>query len=319
MSLFKKPQETKSGIKVLGYGPTGSGKTLFALSFPTIGAIDSEAGMEFYKNKFPNLKFILQTTSAEEVEEGLEEIESELSNEIETFVLDSETKINENLKHSALNLVERRARKKGQDVQDAGLSMREYGKIGLINKRIQATKIKLSSMGINIVSIAQQKDIKEKKGEDWVVVGYAPDTAKGFEYDYDLVLRFFTKEDKDGVKYFAEVIKDRTQTYKKGDIVENANYSNWKHVVDGKKDCVSEVIDYKKDLKKDEDAMESEAQKLEEMCEQISEFVAKYREANKAKLKPLLLKSKELGLTSPSKAQTLEQAQTLLDVINLEE
>lgn len=314
MGLFKKPEETRAGLKVLGYGKTGSGKTLFALTFPKIVAIDSEAGMQFYKSKTPNLLYHLPTTSAEEVEEGLEEIEDELMGEVESFVLDSETKINENLKHSALNLVERRAKKKGQDVQDAGLSQREYGKIGLINKRIQATKIKLSSMGVNVVSIAQEKDIKEKKGDDWVTVGYAPDTAKGFEYDYDLVLRFFTKEDKDGTKYFAEVIKDRTQTYKKGDVIENATYDNWKHIVDNTRDCKTQVVDFKKDIKKDEDVLEAEIEKLEEIVSQIKDFVDEHKNGDKSKLTALLKKTKEYELSSPTKVKDIEQAQVLLEL-----
>jgi hypothetical protein len=312
MSLFKKPQETKSGVKVLAYGVTGSGKTKFGLTFPKIGAIDSEAGMEFYKNS-PNLLFIHQTTSADEVEEGLEEIEDELSDQIETFMLDSETKINENLQHSSLELVERRARKKGQDVQDANLSQREWGKIKLINKRIQATKIKLSSMGINVVSIAQEKDLKEKRGDDWVIIGHAPDTAKGFEYDYDIVLRMVTKTDKDGTRYFAEVVKDRTGTYKKGDVIENASYDNWKHVVEGKKALKSEVIDYKKDIKKDAESIESEAEKIEEVLENIQHFIDANKGSTdtKSKLVPLLTEMKKLGITKLTSVQDVEVANTL--------
>lgn len=215
MGIFKKVEETKSGLKVLAYGGTGTGKTTFALTFPEIGAIDSEDGMAFYKNN-PNLKHILNTTSADEVEEALEEIEDELLDEIKTFVLDSETKIYENLQLSGLNVAEKRARRKGESVEDANISQREWGKIKLLVKKAQSIKIMLASKGINIVSIAQQKDIKEKKGDNWVVVGYAPDVSKGLEFDYDIILRFFTEKNKDGEEvYKAEVLKDRTQTYKK--------------------------------------------------------------------------------------------------------
>lgn len=314
MSLFKKPEETKAGVKFLGYGQTGTGKTLFALTFPEIVAIDSEAGMEFYKSKYPNLKGILQTTSAEEVEEGLEEIEEEMIGKIETFVLDSETKINENLQHSSLELVERRARKKGQDVQDANLSQREWGKIKMITKRIQATKIKLSSMGVNIVSIAQEKDLKEKRGDDWVIIGHAPDSSKNLEFDYDVVLRFFTKGNKDDIKYYAEVIKDRTQTYKKGDIIENASYDNWRHVVEGKKDFKTEVIDFKKDIAKDTDALELEIEKLEDMIKTISDFIDANVKENKEALKPLLLQAKQFELSNPKKVKDIEQAKILVDL-----
>ena len=47
MSLFKKVEETKTALKVLAFGASGSGKTTFALTFPKIVAIDSEAGIGF--------------------------------------------------------------------------------------------------------------------------------------------------------------------------------------------------------------------------------------------------------------------------------
>ena len=195
MALFKRVEETKTAIKVLAYGASGTGKTTFSLSFPSVVAIDAESGMSFYKNN-PNLKYILETTSAEEVEEAMEEIEDELIGEVGTLVIDSETKIYENQQHGALELVEKRARKKSQNVEDANISQREWGKIKLVSKRMQSAKIKLSSMGVSIVSIAQMKEIKEKKGDTFVTVGYAPDCGKGIEYDYDVVLRLFTEKDK---------------------------------------------------------------------------------------------------------------------------
>lgn len=48
MSLFKTPETVKSGLKVLVYGATGTGKTWFALSFPEIVGIDTEDGWARY-------------------------------------------------------------------------------------------------------------------------------------------------------------------------------------------------------------------------------------------------------------------------------
>ena len=46
---------------------------------------------------------------------------------------------------------------------------------------------------------------------------------KSVGFDYDVVLRFFKKKNKDGdgCTYYAEVIKDRTGVTKVGSIVEN--------------------------------------------------------------------------------------------------
>ncbi|MBY6842630.1 AAA family ATPase [Clostridium botulinum] len=316
MGLFKKVSEVKSGIKVLGYGTTGTGKTLFALSFPQSCAIDAEDGMAFYKGKYPNLKYILNSTSADEVEEALDEItdDEDMINDINTFIIDSETKIYENMQHSALNVAERRARNKGQLVDDANISQREWGKIKLINKRIQSTKIMLCSKGINVVSIAQEKDIKEKKGENWVVVGHAPDTAKGFEYDYDIVLRFFTEIDtKSNEEIFkAEVIKDRTQKYKKGDIIVNPSYNDWKDVVEKKSALDENIIDFKKDIEKDENKMKTESEEVSEMIETFKKYM---KELSKENQKKVAIKATELKIENPLKCDNKGSLKDLIDYI----
>lgn len=312
MGIFKKVEETKSGIKVLAFGSTGVGKTIYALSFPKSCAIDSEDGMAFYKGKNPNLLYLVNSTSADEVEEALDEVEDELVSEINTFIIDSETKIYENMQHSALNIAERRAKTKGQSVDDANISQREWGKIKLINKRLQSTKIMLASKGINVVSIAQQKELKEKKGDNWVIVGYAPDTAKGFEYDYDVVLRLFTeKDDKTNQEvYKAEVKKDRTGTYKKGDIIENPSYENWKAVVEGKANLKENVVNYKKDINRDEDKIKTELEEIEDLT---GEFKALMKKMSPEDKKEVVGFSKDLGVDNPLKCTDASSLKKLVD------
>ena len=302
MALFKRVEETKTAIKVLAYGASGTGKTTFSLSFPSVVAIDTESGMSFYKGN-PNLKYILETTSAEEVEEAMEEIEDELIGEVATLVIDSETKIYENQQHGALELVEKRARKKSQNVEDANISQREWGKIKLVSKRMQSAKIKLSSMGVSIVSIAQMKEIKEKKGETFVTVGYAPDCGKGIEYDYDVVLRLFTEKDKvTGLDvYKAEVMKDRTGSRQKGEIIINPSYEYWRSVVEGKANLKEDIIDFAKDIAKDEDSMKAEVEKAEELVEELKTLIksATDKASIKKKLDELKIDIKNLATTEP--------------------
>ena len=54
MGLLKAPEVTKTALKVLGFGDSGTGKTTFALSFPKNVIVDSEDGYAFYKNN-PNI------------------------------------------------------------------------------------------------------------------------------------------------------------------------------------------------------------------------------------------------------------------------
>lgn len=317
MSLFRKAEGTKSGLKVLAYGATGTGKTTFALSFPEVTAIDSEDGMAWYQDN-PNLKNILNTTSAQDVEDALDEIEEELVPEglIKTFVLDSETKIYENMQLSGLNIAERRARQKGQNSDDANISMREWGKIKLVTKRMQAAKIMMASKGINIISVAQEKPIKEKKGENWITVGYQPDTSKGFEYDYDIVIRLYTEKDPEtGEELYKGIIqKDRTATYKKGSVVDNPSFENWKRAYTDSSKRKETVKDYSRDVEKDEDSMGSELEKIEDM---VSEFKAVMKKLDKDGQKSASKKVKELGIANPLKPEDPGKMEELLEFVKV--
>lgn len=312
MSMFQKVEDTKSGLKVLVYGKTGVGKSIFGLSFPKIAVIDSEDGLAWYKSN-PNLKLMLSTTSTDEVEEALEEIEDNLIDEIDTFVVDSETKIYENMQLSGLSVAEKRARLKGQDVDDANISQREWGKIKLITKRIQSSKIILASKGKNIVSVAQEKDLKEKRGNDWITIGHIPDTSKGLEYDYDIVLRLFTEEDKDGnVTYKGKIDKDRTNVTKRGQIVENPSFEIWREVYEGKQDKRVDVKDFKKDIANDEKTMLSELKTVDELTAKLKEGMKNLKAEGQSKVKAKL---KELGIDNPLKTDNVDGLEEVVNYI----
>jgi len=314
LGLFKLAEETKSGLKILCFGASGSGKTLFSLSFPVSAAIDTEDGMGHYRNKdkYPNLKYIFNTTSAEQVEEALEEIEDNHLDDIKSFIIDSETKIYENLQLSGLNVAEKRARLKAQSVDDASMSQREWGKLKLISKRIQATKIMLASRGMNIISIAQQKDVKEKKGENWITVGYAPDAAKAFEYDYDIVIRLYTTTDKKVDEYKGVIIKDRTQTYKKGDIIDNPSFDNWKHIYDYKTGLKEDVINFTKDVEIDENKMHSELEKMETLIKEFKTHMKVLTKENQMKAQKKLA---ELHIDNPLKTDDIEGMKKVIEFL----
>lgn len=235
---FRKPESRKVGIKVLVWGQKGVGKSRFLLTFPSIAAIDAEAGLAFYEGKDvgKNLKLISNTQSFKELEDDMDTIREEHEElGIRTIGIDSETKIYENIQETVMAVEEKRARRNSRDVDDTNLSQRSWGRIKYVSKKLQNLKIDLSSKGINIVSIAQYDDIKEKKGDQFVVVGGKPVMAKNAEHDYDLVLYMFTEKDSRGkVKYKARVDKDRTDTFKEGDIIESPTYELWKDEIENK-------------------------------------------------------------------------------------
>lgn len=317
MSLFKKPEEVKSGLKFLIYGATGTGKTWFALSFPEIVGIDTEDGWARYINKpiGKNIKHILTSSSATDLEDALDEIEEELIGSVKTFVLDSYTKIYENQQFALQSLAEKRQRQKGKSDEDVGMSVRDWGKLKLNTKRIQATQLMLASKGINIVNVAQEADIKEKRGENWVVVGHKPDISKGVEFDYDVVLRFITEDDKKNktVSYKAEVLKDRTGTFKKYDIIDNPTFSLWNDIYEQTMSAKESTVNFKKDIDKDIEKEEAESANATELSDKIKAFIKTADGTQKAQITKAM-KSLEINIKDLA-SNPLESLKELVDLI----
>lgn len=228
---FRKPGAKKLGGKFLSYGKKATAKTSFLLTFPKIAAIDAEAGMSFYEGKprGKNLVIVSNTQSYQEFEEDLDDIAENFEEyDIKTFGLDSATKIKENLEENIMTIDEKREKMKGKSADETNLSIRSRGRIKYVNKRLQNLKIDLSTRGVNIVDIAQAKEIKEKQGDQFVTVGFEPDMQKGSDHDYDVVLYHYTEPDgKGGVRFLAEVQKDRLEVFKVGQVIENPSYDMW--------------------------------------------------------------------------------------------
>jgi hypothetical protein len=312
MQFFKKVEETKTALKILAFGAHSTGKTTFALSFPKIAAIDTEDGMAFYK-KNKNIKHMFTTTSAVQCERALEEaIRNLQALDIQTIVLDTETKIYENLQHSALEVAEKRAAKNNLDADNVILSQRDWGRVKLIGKRIKSKQIILAKSGINVISIAQEKEIKKPVGNnDYIVIGYAPDCQKKIEHDFDIVIRFYTDQDKrtKEVKYYCEIYKDRTGKYKKGDILENPTFENWKDIYDEYQQLKEEIINFNIDIDTDASVMSSMAEENEKI---IKEFSKKYTTLSDDKKKSLKLELEKEGIDIP-KNKNIEKLKPIME------
>ena len=271
---FRNAGEAKIGGKFLAYGEMTSGKSFFSLTFPSVASIDSETGIANYEGKeieiggkkYNNLVMVDNTADLDELENDLDEfLAGEYDNRIKTLVIDSETKFYDTMQVGATEVEERRARKNGDDVDDSVVSQRQWGRIKIINMKLQQAKIDLSAKGINVVSIAQATDLRDKK-DSTKIIGSKPDMHKSVPYDYDTVLRFFTKRNKDGeIEYFAEVMKDRTQITKVGDIIPNCTFDIWKDYYDKKSKLKARDTTYSKELKNSTDNMADKADKVDEL------------------------------------------------------
>lgn len=274
LDMLRKPNSRKKGLKMLVYGQSGTGKTVLGLSFPKIVAVDSEDGYAWYEgtDRAKNIVGILDTQSFEDLSNLLDDLEDSID-EFDTLIVDSETKIHENIQEALIEVEESRALRKGKDVLDANLSIRSYGKIKQLESRLQNLKVKLASQGINIVSIAQAQDeMKDMGNNKRIKIGEKPNMAKNAQFDYDVVLRLFVK---DG-KYMGIVEKDRTETYERGAEIENPSYDNWvkRLTADDNKGNVI-VKDFGKDKEKSKVAYEETVISEMPFKDQVADYVSK--------------------------------------------
>lgn len=314
---FRKPSTKKIGLKVLAMGQTGSGKSVFQLSFPKIAALDSEAGLALYEGhpQFgKNIVMIQNTMSVSDMEEAFDEIDEVLEedpNQVGTFSIDSETKFYQTLQQSALEVEEKRARRNGKDVMDTNLSQRSWGRIKHVSTRLQNLKIDLSAKGIHVISVSQVEDVKEKKGDSYVKVGEKPVMAKNAEYDYDIIIHLFKEEDgKGGKKYKGLILKDRTNVCYDGQIVENPSYEIWRDYYENRSGDKLET-NFAGSVNKDMEALEKEdLEKEKTIVEKLKEAMSSSPEAQ-ARAVELI---KEAKIENPL-APTASQLKKLEEII----
>lgn len=284
---FRDAKAAKIGGKFLSYGESGSGKSWFQLTFPKVACIDSETGVAHYEGRdislnngksYNNLILVDNTSDLDELEEDLDAfIDGEYDSNIETLSIDSETKFYNTMQIGATEVEERRARKKGGDVDDAGISVKQWGRIKIINMKLQQAKIDLSSKGTHVVSVAQEAEIKNDDGK---VIGHKPDMHKSVKFDYDTILHHFTKKDKEGnITYWAEVIKDRTGVTKVGQEIENPTFDIWKPYYDAMNGLSTNTTSYKNDIKTSTESMIDDADKAETLANEWKNLMKQLKDA----------------------------------------
>ena len=301
MANFRKPMQRSQGLKILGYGEDGSGKSWSALTFPKLAIIDTESKLGVYENneeKNKNILGIADTVSYYDVIELMEKVVANPKT-FSTFVIDSETNLYESMQVSMMEVEEARAKRKKSSIDDATVSMRGWGKVKLNNSRLKNLKAQMSADGVTIVSIAHKKDIFEEINGKQIKIGEMPELKKGSKHDYDIVLRFFKKKDigTGEYKFFAEVEKDTTGTYRMGTQLENVSYENWKEYIERNKKGKPIKSSYDNAIKETITTADEEEKNFEELS---SEFVKLFKD-----LKDKDEKNKEL-ITNLLKVNNVE-------------
>lgn len=317
---FRKARSAKIGGKFLVYGYETCGKSWFALTFPKVACIDSETGIAHYEGKditlangktYNNLVLVDDTSDLDDLEDDIDEAID--SDEIQTLSIDSETKFYATMQVGATEVEEKKARRKGGDVDDTVVSQRQWGRIKIINMKLQQAKIDLSSKGKHVVSVAQATEVYEGTGDNRKLVGIKPDMHKSVKFDYDVILEFFTEVNGEDVRYFAKVKKDRTNVTKIGQIIENPSYDIWKDYFESMNGLETNETTYKQDMKTSTESMVNNAEKAEELAIEFKGILKQLKDDKDALLKVnKLMKDKEVDL----KKLDLQSPETLTELIN---
>lgn len=317
---FRKARSAKIGGKFLVYGYETCGKSWFALTFPKVACIDSETGIAHYEGKditlangktYNNLVLVDDTSDLDDLEDDIDEAVD--SDEIQTLSIDSETKFYATMQVGATEVEEKKARRKGGDVDDTVVSQRQWGRIKIINMKLQQAKIDLSSKGKHVVSVAQATEVYEGTGDNRKLVGIKPDMHKSVKFDYDVILEFFTEVNGEDVRYFAKVKKDRTNVTKIGQIIENPSYDIWKDYFESMNGLETNETTYKQDMKTSTESMVNNAEKAEELAIEFKGILKQLKDDKDALLKVnKLMKDKEVDL----KKLDLQSPETLTELID---
>ena len=322
MSSWIKKEEKLSyvGGKVCIFGLQGTGKSTFAGTFPRINLVDAEDGQTYYLEENENIINVLPTSSASEVQEALEELNDEdVLKEFDSIIIDSGTKLYENMQSAAYEIVEKRAKKQRQkginiDVDDLNLAQRDWGHIKRWNQQLATMYILMSNLGKWAVVTAHQKDLfDDPNSKTKKKIAEIPDLAKKAEHDFDIVLQTFTKEDKatGEITYHAKVLKDRTKVTRRGDILNNPSFEIWREKWESTKKYGIKEVDMTKDVTKSASIMETEEEQLDEAIVKFKTIMKKLDSANQRIVMKL---AKDLEINNPLKTTNLKGIKELLEL-----
>jgi len=219
MSLFTKGAK-KKWLKIVGYGPGGSGKTTFGTTMPESRYwVDSEhSGDHIRDDNDP----VLHTTSFKDLQDGLQEAKAA---NVASFIIDPITIFREAL----IDKVESETK--------YGLQFKDWAKIKKPDKRLTTD---WQNMAAHVYLTVHEKDefemVKNDKGKlEPVKIGVKPDADKKLIYAPDIVLRFYVENG----KHFAviEKIRIRKEIALKtgltvGKVIENPTFEHFKPIAE---------------------------------------------------------------------------------------
>jgi hypothetical protein len=222
---FQPARAIRSVMKVCLFGPSGAGKTDLALrAFPRpVYLIDLEGGDDAFTGR-PEFQFDrVVTRSFARVMEVLTWLRDNPGH-CETLVLDPLTALSDVLRAQFAKRADRRAVRKGGEIDDADMDRRDWAKVGMHWKQMfyLLTEIRCHVVGICRDAILYQR----KKGggdQELEAIGFKPAAEKDVEYWFDVVARL-THEP--GQPRELDIYKDRWGLHETHEVIEWPTFDN---------------------------------------------------------------------------------------------
>lgn len=199
-SPFRKAEPSERRLRLFLWGDTGSGKTTFALRFPSPAVIDMEGGTDHYADSFHFHR--VRTTSAQEAVEAIDWLLTQ-QHPYRTLVIDPITILWEALqkKWSDIFLV----RNKGKKSFKHEFYLNDWQDWATVKSDLREIMRKILACDMSVVVTARQKLLYPEDGARGNAVEVF-DGEKTLPYLFDTILHLYRR---DG-KFLAFPIKDRT-------------------------------------------------------------------------------------------------------------
>lgn len=310
-----KPEEIKEGTKILLFGPEATGKTPTGLSFPNIVLADSDSSSGFYKKE--NVLRMSDALSYKDLEADLDDIEmdDELFDSVDTFMVDSLTQYHNAMNIAMNKVAERRAINNGRDKEAEIMSFREHTKSKTYYLEFFSKLLAYVKMGKNLVCIAEQKDKTETIKGELKKVGVTYDAQKKAGHSFDIIVRTFLDDAEDGSGKIpkGEILKDRTETFKVGDIIDKPHYSLWQEAIEKKQQGKQRSKDEIKTVREVSDEETKVLDDGESLRAEVLSIVKSLNNDGKVKAKEVL--TEKVGTHEVNKINDVKKLQTALDLV----
>lgn len=200
-SPFKPAGDTPKRLKMLVYGPSGTGKTTLGLSVPHPVVVDLEGGTDWYKERFDFS--VMHAESADEVMQAVDWLRVN-THPYRTLVIDPITVFWESLQKQWSDVFLKRAQNSaGYRHEYFDLGPKEWG---TIKGQLRQFNRHLFSLDMNVLLTAREKPLY-KEGAFMQAAGVTFDAERGLPYLVDVIVRMYRNSEG---KFLAKAMKDRT-------------------------------------------------------------------------------------------------------------